>query len=80
MDGVLGGQGQAQQQVGDEGDGDGDLDEHGVLAGAEDVAGRRQVLEVVLGIGIKTLSNYTNHIAGTPLDEACAKAAWSKAA
>ena len=39
-----------------------------------------QVLEVVLGVGIKTLSNYTNHIAGTPLDVAFAKAAWSKAA
>ena len=39
-----------------------------------------QILEVVLGVGIKTLSNYTNHIAGTPLDMAFAKAAWSKAA
>ena len=39
-----------------------------------------QILEVVLGVGMKTLSNYTNHIAGTPLDRAFAKAAWSKAA
>jgi uncharacterized peroxidase-related enzyme len=39
-----------------------------------------QVLEVVLGVGVKTLSNYTNHIADTPLDAAFAKAAWSKAA
>jgi alkylhydroperoxidase family enzyme len=39
-----------------------------------------QILEVVLGVGMKTLSNYTNHIAGTPLDSAFAKAAWSKAA
>lgn len=39
-----------------------------------------QVLEVVLGVGMKTLSNYTNHIAKTPLDQAFAKAAWSKAA
>lgn len=29
-----------------------------------------QVLEVVLGIAAKTLTNYTNHLAGTPLDEA----------
>lgn len=42
--------------------------------------GKQQVLEVVLGVGIKTLSNYANHIAKTPLDEAFAKAAWSKAA
>lgn len=42
--------------------------------------GQQQVLEVVLGVGIKTLSNYTNHIAATPLDEAFSKAAWSKAA
>ena len=42
--------------------------------------GERQILEVILGIGFKTLSNYTNHVAGTPLDAAFAKAAWSKAA
>lgn len=42
--------------------------------------GHQQVLEVVLGIGMKTLSNYANHIAGTPLDQAFASAAWSKAA
>ncbi|RMH11524.1 MAG: carboxymuconolactone decarboxylase family protein [Gemmatimonadetes bacterium] len=29
-----------------------------------------QVLEVVLGVGMKTLSNYTNHIAHTPIDAA----------
>ena len=33
------------------------------------------MLEVVLGVGLKTLSNYTNHIAGTELDAAFAKAA-----
>ena len=37
-------------------------------------------LEVVLGVGFKSLSNYTNHLADTPLDQAFAKAAWSKAA
>lgn len=41
---------------------------------------RAQVLEVVLGVGMKTLSNYTNHLADTPLDPAFARAAWSKAA
>ena len=29
-----------------------------------------QVLEVVLGVGMKTLSNYTNHLAHTPVDDA----------
>lgn len=42
--------------------------------------GQAQVLEVILGVGFKTLSNYTNHIAGTPLDQAFSKAAWTKAA
>ena len=42
--------------------------------------GKQQVLEVVLGVGMKTLSNYTNHVAGTPLDQAFTAAAWSKAA
>lgn len=40
---------------------------------------KAQILEVVLGIGFKTLSNYTNHIAHTPLDEAFKKAEWKKA-
>lgn len=39
-----------------------------------------QVLEVVLGVGLKTLSNYTNHIAETPLDAPFQALAWSKAA
>lgn len=31
---------------------------------------RSQLLEVVLGVGLKTLSNYTNHLAHTPVDTA----------
>lgn len=41
---------------------------------------RQQALEVVLGVGLKTLTNYMNHVAQTPLDQAFAKAEWSKAA
>ena len=37
---------------------------------------RQQVLEVVLGVAMKTMSNYTNHIAETPLDEAFAESEW----
>jgi AhpD family alkylhydroperoxidase len=38
---------------------------------------RRHVLDVILGVGVKTLSNYTNHIAHTPLDPAWAGQEWS---
>lgn len=37
-----------------------------------------QALEIVVGIGMKTLSNYTNHLAATPLDPAFASAAWER--
>lgn len=40
--------------------------------------GRRQVLEVVLGVGLKTLSNFTHHIAETPLDDNFQATAWQK--
>lgn len=35
-----------------------------------------QALEVIRGVSMKTLSNYTNHMAQTPLDDAFAKTAW----
>ncbi|MEL6196900.1 MAG: carboxymuconolactone decarboxylase family protein [Pseudomonadota bacterium] len=38
----------------------------------------QQALEVVLGLAIKTMSNFTNSIAGTPLDTAVRPLAWSK--
>lgn len=37
----------------------------------------RHILDVILGVGVKTLSNYTNHIAGTPLDPAWEAQAWT---
>lgn len=40
----------------------------------------QNILEVILVIGMKTLSNYTNHIAETPLDTAFEPAKWRKAA
>jgi len=39
---------------------------------------KRQVLEVVLAVGQKVMSNYTNHIAQTPVDEVFQKFAWEK--
>ena len=38
---------------------------------------KAQILEVILGISFKTLSNYTNHLASTPLDAAFEAGAWS---
>jgi alkylhydroperoxidase family enzyme len=37
---------------------------------------KAQVLEVILGISFKTLSNYVNHVTETPLDDAFATQAW----
>lgn len=36
-----------------------------------------QVLEVILAIAVKTISNYTNHVFDTPLDRAFARRAWT---
>ena len=47
-----------------------------VTAGYEE----RHVLEVILAIAVKTLSNYFNHVGHTPLDQMFAGRAWSKAA
>lgn len=42
--------------------------------------GQAQVLEVVLGVALKTLPNYINHIVSTPVDPAFAEAAKAKVA
>lgn len=39
----------------------------------------KNILEVILCVGMKTLSNYTNHVAETPLDAAFESAKWKKA-
>ena len=39
-----------------------------------------QALEVAFGAGLKTIGNYANNIAATPLDGGFAKVAWTKAA
>ena len=38
---------------------------------------QRQILEVVLGVSMKVMSNYTNHLAHTPVDGAFAWYTWS---
>lgn len=37
-------------------------------------------LEVILGVGMKTLSNYANHLTNPPLDDSYASAAWIRPA
>jgi len=39
---------------------------------------QQNVLEVILGLSQKVMSNYTNHIAQTPVDEAFKRFAWTK--
>lgn len=38
---------------------------------------RRQILDILTGVAMKTLSNYTNHLAHTALDESFAAYAWT---
>lgn len=40
--------------------------------------GEQHVLEIILGLSQKVISNYTNHIANTPVDTPFQKFAWSK--
>ncbi|GAA4242270.1 MULTISPECIES: carboxymuconolactone decarboxylase family protein [Winogradskyella] len=40
--------------------------------------GEAQVLEIILGLSQKTISNYVNHIANTPVDAGFKKFEWSK--
>jgi len=39
---------------------------------------QRNVLEVILGLSQKVMSNYTNHIAKTPVDKVFEVYAWEK--
>lgn len=39
---------------------------------------KRQILEVILGVSQKVMSNYTNHLADTPLDAPFEKFEWHK--
>ncbi len=39
---------------------------------------QRHILEIILGISQKVLSNYVNHVAATPVDKPFQKFAWEK--
>lgn len=57
----------------------GDVDAATVQAFLDAGFTRRQVLEVILGVSQKVMSNYTNHLAETPIDDAVKPFAWEKA-
>jgi len=47
-------------------------------SGSIEPAAEQSALEVVQGLAVKLMSNYTNSIAQTPLDEAAQSKAWKK--
>ncbi|MFT5590211.1 MAG: alkylhydroperoxidase family enzyme [Bradyrhizobium sp.] len=57
----------------------GNVDNKAVQAFLDAGFSRRQILEVVLGVSQKVMSNYTNHLAITPVDNAFKKFEWHKA-
>ncbi|AXS83672.1 MULTISPECIES: carboxymuconolactone decarboxylase family protein [Marinobacter] len=56
----------------------GNVSEEDLAAFFEAGYGNRQVLEVIMTLSQKVMSNYINHIAETPVDEPFKKFAWSK--
>lgn len=58
----------------------GNVDDAAVQAFIEAGFTKRQILEVVLGVSQKVISNYTNHLAVTPVDKVFQKFEWQKAA
>ncbi|MBU2873948.1 carboxymuconolactone decarboxylase family protein [Marinobacter salexigens] len=59
--------------------GRGNVDESVVTEFLEAGFTKRQILEVILGLAQKTISNYTNHLAVTPIDKPFQKFEWHKA-
>ncbi|MBF7054577.1 carboxymuconolactone decarboxylase family protein [Halomonas sp. KAO] len=58
--------------------GRGNVEDSDVQAFLEMGFTKRQILEVVLAVAQKVMSNYTNHLADTPLDEPFKKFEWHK--
>lgn len=57
----------------------GHVDEGTVQAFLDAGFTQSQILEVILGVSMKVMSNYTNHIADTPVDAAFARYTWHPA-
>lgn len=58
----------------------GQVDDASVQAFLDAGFTKRNILEVILGYSQKVMSNYTNHLANTPVDKGFQKFAWQKAA
>ena len=58
----------------------GNVDERAVQDFLDAGFSKRQILEVILGVSQKVMSNYTNHLAQTPVDTAFRKFEWQQAA
>ncbi len=58
----------------------GNVDQPTVQAFLDAGFNQRQILEVILGLAQKLMSNYTNHLAQTPVDEVFRKYEWQRAA
>ncbi|MEO3415631.1 carboxymuconolactone decarboxylase family protein [Roseovarius sp. CAU 1744] len=57
----------------------GNLDDASVQAFLDAGYTRKNILEVILGYAQKVMSNYTNHLADTPVDKPFQKFAWQPA-
>ena len=55
----------------------GNVDDGAVQTFLDASFNQRQILEVILGVSMKVMSNYTNHLANTPVDSAFTKYAWA---
>jgi alkylhydroperoxidase family enzyme len=58
----------------------GNVDDKAVQAFLDAGFTKRQILEVILGVSQKVMSNYTNHFANTPVDAPFMKFDWQKVA
>lgn len=58
----------------------GNVDDASVQAFLDAGFTKRNILEVILGYSQKVMSNYTNHLANTPVDRAFQKFEWHEAA
>lgn len=56
----------------------GDVDDEAVQAFLDAGFTQRQILEIILGVAQKVMSNYTNRLADTPVDSAFTRFAWTK--
>ncbi len=52
------------------------IDELEIQALLDEGYAKQTVLDVILGVAVKTMSNYTNHVAGTELDDVIKPLAW----